>query len=160
MNKYIEDLEAFKLDYMFDVDKYVSDIIDPNNSKVVSVDFHEEFEIFKSIYHDVPDLIGGFELSLFKYIVEFIWISVRNKDRIEIESIYGAVDAYLSDIMGADWVNIDSESLFAYNIDKLNLLIDSILNKRYIITKDKFDLLLKHWIINNNIIMLVVAGGK
>ncbi len=160
MNKYIEDLEAFKLNYMFDIDKYVNEFVDPNSSKLVSVDFHEEFEIFKSIYHSVPDLVGGFELSLFKYLVEFIWITVKNKDRIEIESIYAAVDAYLSDIMGMDWVNIDSESLFAYNVDKLNLLIDSILNKRYIITKDKVDLMLKHWIINNNIIMLIVVGGK
>lgn len=158
MNKNIVDLEAFRLDYMFDVDEYTNMYTHPHNAKNTIVDFYEEFELWKKMYHNLPNLIGGYELSFFRYIVEYVWVTVKNKDRVEIESIFSATDVYLTEIMSVDTTDIDSEIFYMYNMDELNVLLESILNKKYALIKNNKESMLKHWIINNKVILLVLTG--
>lgn len=165
-SRFIKELESFKLDYMYEIDLNASDILLEKN--IIPVDFYTEYEIWKQIYISHPTLVSNYILDLYLFLVEYIWINVKDSERHNIEDIYMAVDVYLTEIMGYDdkyknyyqdeYIPVDGERFFDKHKVELGILINSVISKRNMVIGNNA-YLLKHWIIHDRVMNLIVCSN-
>lgn len=166
-SRYIRELESFKLEEMYEIDLHTNDILLERN--IIPVDFYPEYDIWKQIYTSHPTLVNNYILDLYLYIVEYIWINVKDSERHNIEDIYMAVDVYITEIMGHDdkyksyygdeYLPVDGEIFFDKHKSQLGIIINSVSNKKNMVVGNS-NYLLKHWIIHDRIMNLIVCSNK
>lgn len=158
-NRYIKELESFKLEYMYEIDLHANDILLERN--IIPVEFYTEYDIWKQIYTSHPTLDNDYILDLYLFLVEYIWINVKDSERHDIEDIYMAVEVYITEIMGHgdEYLPVDGEIFFDKHKVQLGTIIDSVSNKKNMVIGNS-NYLLKHWIIHDKVMNLIVCSNK